>query len=102
MASAAKDTAATLRRELAASMVEDGVTGFEAAHHMVSRKAASRLVQINDPKALAAAHPDLMVERAPEPDRAEIGKLLRAGKTVAGCVLSNGGPAVLTISAKKD
>ena len=100
IASAAKDTAATLRRELAATMEHDGTLGFETEHHSITRKQASRLVVITDPKALAERHPDLMIPQEPTPDRAEIGKRLRANNTVAGCHLTNGGPPVLTISAK--
>ncbi len=100
LASAAKETAATLRRELAATMEHDGTLAYEAPHHTITRKAAAQLVQINDRKALAAAHPELMIPQEDEPDKKAIGKLLRAKKPVAGCTLSNGGPSVITISAK--
>ena len=100
MASAAKDTAATLRRELALVMEHDGTLGFETEHFAVTRKQAARLVEITDPKALAARHPDLMVPQDDKPDRAEIGKRLRANQTIAGAVLTNGGPSVLMIRSK--
>lgn len=96
-----KHAAAVLRRELTASMEQDGVTGFDGPNHTASRRPASRLVQITDAKALAAAHPELMLPQEPVPDKKEIGRRLRAKETIAGAVLSNGGAPVLTISAKK-
>lgn len=101
MAGAAKDTAAVLRRELAVSMVNDGVTGFETDHHIASRVQAAQRAQMTDSKAFLAAHPDLAVPQDPKPDLAEAAKRLKRGERLVGCELSNGGADTLRLTAKK-
>lgn len=101
LASAAKDTAAVLRRDLAASMVSDGVTGFETEHHVASRVQAAQRAQMTDTKAFLAAYPDLAIPQDPKPDLAEAAKRLKRGQRLIGCELSNGGADTLRITAKK-
>lgn len=99
--SAAKDTAAVLRRDLAASMEADGVTGFETDHHIASRVKAAVRVQMTDTAAFAAAHPEMMIAQDPKPDTKRAMQRMNAGETLVGCERSNGGADTLRISAKK-
>ena len=100
LGAAAKDTAATLRRELAATMENDGTLSYETEHHVVQRVQAAQRVQMTDTKAFLAAHPDLAVAQDPKPDTPEIARRLKRGETIIGCELSNGGPDILRITSK--
>nr|WP_321985369.1 siphovirus Gp157 family protein [uncultured Lichenicoccus sp.] len=98
---AAKHAKAVLRERLGESMERDGVTGFETAHHQITRRKANQVALITDEKALAAQHPELMTTPEPRPDRTEIARRLRKGDRIQGAELTNGGAPVVVISAKK-
>ena len=101
MEDAAKHVQSVLRAQLIESMERDGVTGFETAHHQITRRKANQVALITDEKGLAAAHPELMTTPEPRPDRTEIARRLRKGDQIAGASLTNGGAPVVVISAKK-
>jgi hypothetical protein len=81
---------ATVRDGLA----ELGLKKLEDPEFSIALRPAPAKVLVTDIDALPAVYRKVTVE----PRLSAIGKELRAGETVAGAELSNGGPAVLAIS----
>ena len=94
----ATDAKTACRAALAEAM-SLGLTTVRTDHHVASLRAATKRVIVMDEAALPA---HLMHQPPPAPDLTAIGKLLRAGETVPGAVLSNGGADTLQIRTRKD
>ena len=94
----AADAEIACRKALAEAM-SLGLTTVRTDHHVASLRSANTRVIVMDEAALPA---HLMRQPPPAPDLLAIGKLLRAGETVPGAVLSNGGADTLRISPRKD
>lgn len=90
LADTAKALAADARTALAEAMAT-GATTIKIETHTVSLADGKRGVVITDPSAIP---PQFMC--APQPDKAAIGKALRAGEQVPGAALGNGGPPYLS------
>ena len=95
LAAAAK----TACRAALAETMSLGLTKVTTDYHVAALVSAKNHVIVMDEAALPA---HLMRQPPPAPDLLAIGKLLRAGETVPGAVLSNGGADTLRISPRKD
>ncbi len=89
MVKVTKETVDILRGEIARSMAETGCPGLYLEHHHVTPVEGQRAVLITDEAALAAAHPDLLTNPKPAPDKRAIASRLRAGEPLTGAVLAN-------------
>lgn len=97
----AKMAAELLRSELAKTMQQDGVTGFQSDNWKASLRERLPEPMVTDEKALQTAHPELW---KPQPDKfqtTEMKKLARK-QDLPGVTMSNGGAPVLVVSARKD
>ena len=97
----AKMAAELLRSELAKTMQQDGVTGFQSENWKASLRERLPEPMVTDEKALKSSHPELW---QPQPDKfqtTEMKKLARK-QDLPGVTMSNGGAPVLVVSARKD
>lgn len=94
MQDAGKLAEAELRAKLASVMTEVGAATIHTEFHTVSLREAPRTVRIIDPDQIP---PELMRQPPPAPDKIEIGKLLRDGKSVPGAALNNQREQVVAI-----
>lgn len=98
VAEAAEAVAKQARAALAFAMFDTGATTIRTDAHTVSVSAKPARAIITDP---ALVPPDYVRQPPPAPDVALIGKALRDGYPVPGCVLSNSGEPVLSIRTRK-
>jgi hypothetical protein len=97
-----KAAALDIRAALTTAMHESGAPGIYTLHHHVTPTEGARRLILTDTVALAARHPDLMIQPPPEPDKPEITRRLKAGQVVEGATLSNGSePGIRFTSIKK-
>ena len=88
--------AKALRAALLEVITETGAPAFSTGSHTISTM-ETRRVHITDETLIPVT---LMRQAAPKPDTETIGRLLRNGAEVPGCVLSNASPS-LTIRSRK-
>lgn len=81
----AEQTAKTLRMRLAQTMSETGAPAIRGEYHSAHLLTAPDRVWVQEESLVP---PELIVQPPPKPDLAEIGKRLRAGDRVGGCVLA--------------
>lgn len=96
-----KQAAQLLRPELARSMTDNGVTGFQSENWKASLRDKPPEPFVTDEAALKAAHPELW---QPQPDKFQTNEMkkLARKKDLPGVSLTNGGAPVLVVSARKD
>ncbi|MFT8418447.1 MAG: hypothetical protein ABF636_06405 [Acetobacter sp.] len=96
-----KQAAQLLRPELARSMTDNGVTGFQSENWKASLRDKPPEPFVTDEKTLKAAHPELW---QPQPDKFQTNEMkkLARKKKLPGVSLTNGGAPVLVVSARKD
>lgn len=96
--SEAADAAKTAARlALASAMSSTGCASVQTEHHTVSLRDAPRTARVVD---LAQIPAEYMQQPPPKPDMAAIGKRLRDGGNVPGCVAGNQSDPIITIRSR--
>lgn len=85
------------RRILAQQMMETGCTTVRTDHHTISAVDAPRRAFVSDMTQV----PEAYVQTVKKADLTAIGAEFRAGRSVPGCALTNGGEPTLRILTKK-
>jgi hypothetical protein len=93
---ASKQVEATARTTLAQTLMDTGACSIRSATHTFSASPGRQSVTITS-AADVPAH--LLHQPPPSPDKTKILRLLKAGKGVPGCEISNGGQPILTVKA---
>jgi hypothetical protein len=96
IAAASKQAEAAARAALAQTLMDTGTCSIRSSTHIFSASPGRQSVTVTS----AADVPEhLLHQPPPSPDKAKIMRLLKAGETVPGCALSNGGQPILTVKA---
>lgn len=95
---AAQEAESAARTALSASMASTGASTVHAGAHTLSLREVARKAIVTDP---AAVPTELYTRPEPRPDLTEIGKRLRAGEIVPGCVLPNGAASTVQIKVRQ-
>jgi hypothetical protein len=93
---ASKQAEATARAALAQALMDTGACSIRSRTHTFSASPGRQSVIVTF---TADVPPHLLHQPPPSPDKAKILRLLKAGESVAGCELSNGGGPILTVKA---
>jgi hypothetical protein len=96
IAAAAKQAEATARAALARTLMDTGACSIRSATHTFSASPGRQSVTVTS---AADVPPHLFHRPPPSPDKAKILRLLKAGESVPGCEISNGGQPILTVKA---
>lgn len=93
---ASKSAEAAARAALASTLVDTGACSIRSSTHIFSASPGRQSVTVTS---AAEVPPHLLHQPPLSPDKAKIMRLLKAGETVPGCELSNGGQPILTVKA---
>jgi hypothetical protein len=93
---AGKHVEVTARAALASTLMDTGACSIRSRTHTFSASPGRQSVSVTS---AADVPTNLLHQPPPSPDKAKILRLLKAGETVPGCELSNGGQPILTVKA---
>ena len=93
---ASKQAEVAARATLAQTLMDTGACSIRSATHIFSASPGRQSVTVTS-AADVPAH--LLHQPPPSPDKPKIMRLLKAGASIPGCELSNGGGPILTVKA---